>query len=59
LDTTAIAVRFLVPEATVRKWRQNGTGPRGVRFGRHVRYALADVEAWERRQVASQMGEAR
>jgi excisionase family DNA binding protein len=35
-----------VPVATVRTWRANKTGPRGVRVGRHVRYRRADVEDW-------------
>jgi predicted DNA-binding transcriptional regulator AlpA len=35
-----------VPEATVRRWRFYGTGPTGVRIGRHVRYEPSDVRAW-------------
>lgn len=35
-----------VPEATVRRWRFYGTGPTGVRIGRHVRYDPSDVRAW-------------
>ncbi len=39
--------RFLaVPPKTVYKWRHDGTGPRGIRVGRHVRYRRADVEVW-------------
>jgi excisionase family DNA binding protein len=35
-----------VPVATVRTWRANKTGPRGIRVGRHVRYRRADIEDW-------------
>jgi excisionase family DNA binding protein len=35
-----------VPVATVRTWRANRTGPRGIRIGRHVRYRPSDVELW-------------
>ena len=35
-----------VPVATVRRWRIDKTGPRGIRVGRHVRYRPRDVELW-------------
>lgn len=35
-----------VPEATLRYWRQQGTGPKSARIGRRVMYRRADVEAW-------------
>jgi excisionase family DNA binding protein len=35
-----------VPVETVRTWRANRTGPRGIRVGRHVRYRPSDVELW-------------
>lgn len=35
-----------VPVMTTRRWRVNGTGPRGAMVGKHVRYAPADVQAW-------------
>ena len=49
LTIDEIAERFQVPVATVRYWRHLGTGPRAVRIGRFVRYALDDVIEWERR----------
>ncbi len=49
-----VARRYGVSINTVRKWRNEGTGPAGVRFGRHVRYSLAELERWEREQVAKQ-----
>jgi len=35
-----------VPIATVRAWRANRTGPRGIRVGKHIRYRSSDVEIW-------------
>ena len=35
-----------VPLATVYRWRCEGTGPRGIKVGKHVRYRQRDVEAW-------------
>jgi excisionase family DNA binding protein len=40
-----------VPVKTVYRWRLTGTGPRGARVGRYVRYRKADVEAWVERRV--------
>ncbi|MFP5376023.1 MAG: helix-turn-helix transcriptional regulator [Acidimicrobiia bacterium] len=55
LSTEDVADRYGVPVGTVRKWRATGTGPTGVRLGRHVRYALTSCEEWEREQVAKQV----
>lgn len=35
-----------VPVKTIEKWRHEGTGPKGFRVGRHVRYRREDVEKW-------------
>lgn len=40
-----------VPERTVYQWNTKGTGPKRFRIGRHVRYRLADVEAWLEQQA--------
>lgn len=47
LSNEDLARRYGVPLATVRKWRHEGTGPAGMKLGRHVRYRASDVEAWE------------
>lgn len=41
-----LAELLRVPVGTVYAWRYKGTGPRGSRVGRHVRYRRADVDAW-------------
>ncbi len=35
-----------VPVPTIYAWRYRGEGPRGYKVGRHVRYRLAEVNAW-------------
>ena len=35
-----------VPPGTLYQWRHVGTGPRGYRVGRYVRYRWSDVEEW-------------
>lgn len=47
LTTLELAKRAKVSPETVRYWRATGTGPRGHRLGRHVRYLLDDVVRWE------------
>ena len=42
-----LAEREGVPLATVYNWNSTGTGPRYMKIGRHVRYRLRDVVAWE------------
>ncbi len=41
-----IADYLQMPVATLQTWRAKGTGPRGYRIGKHVRYRLEDVETW-------------
>jgi predicted DNA-binding transcriptional regulator AlpA len=51
LTTSELAERLQVAPETVRSWRVYGTGPSYLKFGRGIRYRLADVEAWEQRQL--------
>lgn len=45
-----VADRYGVPVKTPAEWASKGTGPRYAKFGKHVRYLLSDVVAWEREQ---------
>jgi predicted DNA-binding transcriptional regulator AlpA len=36
-----------VPVATIYGWNSRGIGPTYLKLGRHVRYRLNDVIAWE------------
>jgi excisionase family DNA binding protein len=46
LSIEELAAYLDVSVATVRTWRANKSGPRGIRIGRHVRYRPSDVELW-------------
>jgi excisionase family DNA binding protein len=52
LTITDLAEREGVPVTTVYQWNSRGDGPRYMRIGRHVRYKLADVIAWEESRYA-------
>lgn len=41
-----LAADLGIPVGTVYQWRYKGTGPRGYKIGRHVRYRRSDVGAW-------------
>ena len=47
LSPEELAEREGVPLQTVYGWNKTRTGPRFMKIGRHVRYRLADVIAWE------------
>lgn len=46
LTTEELAKLLKVPVPTVRAWRHAGSGPEGVRLGRHVRYRRSNVVDW-------------
>lgn len=46
LSKNELADYLGIPHRTVDEWRRRGRGPRGVRVGKHVRYRLADVDAY-------------
>ena len=52
LTLADFAAREKVSVQTVRLWRMNGNDPVSFKAGRHVRYRLSDVEAWECEQIA-------
>ncbi len=43
-----LAERQGVSKLTVYQWNSTGEGPLFMKVGRHVRYRLADVLAWEK-----------
>ena len=47
LSVGDLAARENVPVQTVYSWNSDGTGPPYFKAGRHARYRLADVIAWE------------
>lgn len=46
LTVTEVAELLGVPPDTIYYWRTTGDGPRGHRYGKHLRFHPADVEAW-------------
>lgn len=48
LSAEDLAEREGVPLQTVYGWNKTRTGPQYMKIGRHVRYRLADVVAWEK-----------
>jgi predicted DNA-binding transcriptional regulator AlpA len=47
LTTADLAERYQATEATIRQWRHQRTGPRGVQIGKKVMYRLSEVLRWE------------
>jgi predicted DNA-binding transcriptional regulator AlpA len=54
LSPEDLARREGVPVSTVYRWNSDGTGPRRLKIGKHVRYRLVDVEAWEMQRLSSE-----
>lgn len=53
LSRQELADRYGLPVKTPAQWASKGTGPRYARIGRHVRYRLSDVIAWEEQRFES------
>lgn len=47
LSPAELAERYDLPLETIYGWQKTRTGPRFLKVGRHVRYRLSDVLAWE------------
>ena len=41
-----LAAYLGVPVATIYDWRSNGKGPVAHRFGKHVKFAVSDIQTW-------------
>jgi hypothetical protein len=50
LTRIEVGERIRVPEKTLAQWASQGKGPKYARFGRHCRYRLSDLIAWENAQ---------
>jgi predicted DNA-binding transcriptional regulator AlpA len=53
LSRPELAARLGVPVKTLAEWASKGAGPRYAKFGKHIRYRLRDVIAWENDQFAA------
>lgn len=47
LTRKELGARWSIPPATLAQWGHLGRGPRYATFGKHVRYRLTDVLAYE------------
>jgi excisionase family DNA binding protein len=54
LSIDAVADYLGVSVPTIYDWRVSGKGPRAIRVGRHLKFAVSDVQAWvaAQREVA-------
>ncbi|MFE9853590.1 helix-turn-helix transcriptional regulator [Streptomyces sp. NPDC005576] len=57
LTTADVAARYRTAASTVRYWRHIGYGPKGVKVGRRILYAPAEIERFERSLTVEQTGE--
>ncbi len=46
LDIRELSAYLGVPVSTIYDWRSRGVGPRAYRFGKHLKFAIADVTEW-------------
>ncbi|WP_235781160.1 helix-turn-helix transcriptional regulator [Sinomonas notoginsengisoli] len=46
LDIRELSAYLGAPVSTIYDWRARGLGPRAYRFGKHLKFAVADVTAW-------------
>lgn len=58
LTRPEVGDRLRVPVKTLAQWACHGAGPKFAKFGRHARYRLSDVIAWENAQFADSDGAA-
>ncbi|MFN8127170.1 MAG: helix-turn-helix domain-containing protein [Candidatus Nanopelagicales bacterium] len=58
LGIDALADYLGVTVTTIYDWRVSGKGPRAIRVGRHLKFALSDVVAWVQAQRETEPGRA-
>jgi hypothetical protein len=54
LTREQLSERWHMPKSTLNQWASQRKGPPYALFGRHARYRLSDVIAWEAEQFAQQ-----
>ncbi|WP_062464739.1 helix-turn-helix domain-containing protein [Demequina soli] len=59
LDVSELAAYLGVPVSTVYDWRTRGVGPRGYRFGKHLKFSVSDVRTWVEQQRDASPAEGR
>jgi excisionase family DNA binding protein len=56
LTIDELSARLQIPVQTIYVWNYTGKGPKYLKVGRHIRYRVADVEAWEKTRVVDRTG---
>ncbi|WP_240607086.1 helix-turn-helix domain-containing protein [Cryobacterium aureum] len=58
MDVVELAAYLGIPVSTVYDWRVHGKGPAAYRFGKHLKFAISDVQAWmaQQREPSGQPG---
>ncbi len=51
MTLSEVADYLAVPLQTLYQWRSRGTGPRGIRCGKHIRVRRDELEAWLERHT--------
>lgn len=51
-----VSERLRITKSTLEGWASEGRGPKFAKFGRHARYRLSDVIAWEDEQFGEPGG---
>lgn len=46
MNVKEVAAHLRVPVSTVYDWRTRGLGPPAHRFGKHLAFAVSDVQLW-------------
>ena len=46
IDVAELAAYLGVPVSTIYDWRTHGKGPTAYRFGKHLKFAVSDVQKW-------------
>ena len=55
MTTDDLCEELDISKQTAYLWRHKGTGPRGFKVGKYVRYRRSDVEAWIDEQIAKEV----
>jgi hypothetical protein len=51
MTTAELAARWQMNVVTLANWRVQGKGPMFIKLGRKVLYPMAEVDAWEAKQL--------
>lgn len=53
LTTEELALRYQLHPVTIKKWRQEGKGPKFCKIGSRVLYPIGEVHKWDAERTVS------